>query len=267
MADGGAEARREAGEIRGLKLSVVGSGDAFGSGGRLQTCFHLAPSDEQAPTCLVDCGATVLVGLAALGLDARRIGLIVLTHLHGDHFAGVVWFLMHAQYIAHRTTPLIIAGPPGTPERLEIAREALYPGSTRVRRGFEVSHVTLAARCEAAIAGFIVTPYEVVHPAGAPSFAVSVRAGGRTFGYSGDTEWTDGLVAAAAGADLFACECSSFAVEVPHHLSWTRLLPQLHRFGDARVMVTHMGPEMLARRHEALHPKVMFAEDGLVLDV
>ncbi len=25
-----------------MKLTIVGSGDAFGSGGRLQTCYHVA---------------------------------------------------------------------------------------------------------------------------------------------------------------------------------------------------------------------------------
>ena len=143
----------------------------------------------------------------------------------------------------------------------------LYPGSSRVARRFEIAHRTFAAGCPETLAGYTVTPYEVVHPAGAPSYAVRVQAGERTFAYSGDTAWTEELISAAMDCDIFACECSSYATVVPYHLSWTEIEPQLQRLGGARVMLTHMGQEMLARRHEAVHPKVIFAEDGLVLDV
>ena len=53
-----------------MKLTVVGCGDAFGSGGRLQTCYHV----EAARTrFLIDCGATALIGLARLKLT-RQVG-------------------------------------------------------------------------------------------------------------------------------------------------------------------------------------------------
>ena len=40
-----------------MKLTVIGCGDAFGSGGRLQTCYHVEHDDHQF---LIDCGATAL---------------------------------------------------------------------------------------------------------------------------------------------------------------------------------------------------------------
>jgi ribonuclease BN (tRNA processing enzyme) len=70
-----------------MKLTVVGSGDAFGSGGRLQTCFHVALGGDEI---LIDCGATALIGLQQLGLDPNRISKIFVSHLHGDHFGGLI---------------------------------------------------------------------------------------------------------------------------------------------------------------------------------
>ncbi len=49
-----------------MRLTVVGSGDAFGSGGRFNTCFWL---ETAKATLLVDCGASSLVALKARGLD------------------------------------------------------------------------------------------------------------------------------------------------------------------------------------------------------
>ena len=49
-----------------MKLTVVGCGDAFGSGGRLQTCYLV---DAAAGRFLIDCGATALIGCNRLGID------------------------------------------------------------------------------------------------------------------------------------------------------------------------------------------------------
>ena len=59
----------EGGEAH-MKLTVVGSGDAFGSGGRLQTCFHVAAPGGDI---LIDCGATSIIGLQQRGLDPNRV--------------------------------------------------------------------------------------------------------------------------------------------------------------------------------------------------
>ena len=93
-----------------MKLTVVGCGDAFGSGGRLQTCYHV---EAAATRFLIDCGATTLIGFNRLGIDPNAIETIFISHLHGDHFAGLVWWLVHAQHVAKRTAPLTVVGPEG----------------------------------------------------------------------------------------------------------------------------------------------------------
>ena len=78
-----------------MRLTIVGSGDAFGSGGRFNTCFWL---ETAKGTLLVDCGASSLVALKARGLDHARIDGIILSHLHGDHFGGLPFLLLDAQF-------------------------------------------------------------------------------------------------------------------------------------------------------------------------
>ena len=46
-----------------VRLTIVGSGDAFGSGGRFNACFWL---ETAKGTLLLDCGASSLVALKAL---------------------------------------------------------------------------------------------------------------------------------------------------------------------------------------------------------
>ena len=110
-----------------MKLTFVGCGDAFGSGGRFNTCFHL----ERAAggNVLIDCGASSMVAIRKAGLDPNGIAAILVTHLHGDHFGGLPFFLLDAQLVSRRTAPLLLAGPPGFEERLMTVMEAMFTGS------------------------------------------------------------------------------------------------------------------------------------------
>ena len=78
-----------------MRLTIVGSGDAFGSGGRFNTCFFLETAKS---VLLVDCGASTPVALKAHALDPNRIDGIVLSHLHGDHFGGLPFLFLDGQF-------------------------------------------------------------------------------------------------------------------------------------------------------------------------
>jgi ribonuclease BN (tRNA processing enzyme) len=247
-----------------MKLTIVGSGDAFGSGGRLQTCYHLAVGGEQH---LVDCGATALIGMQQLGLDPDRVSTIFISHLHGDHFAGLVWFLLHAHYVTQRTAPLTIVGPAGIAQRFTAAAEALFPKSTEIERRFEMRFMEHAERVPLDLGAVRVTPFEVCHPCGAPPYALRFESGGKVLAFSGDTKWVDSLLVAADGADLFITECFSYSEPTGYHMAWRDIERNIDRLAARRVLLTHMGPDMLANRQHVHDERVVLAEDGMQIDV
>lgn len=249
-----------AGTVPEVEITFVGSGDAFGSGGRFQTCIRLRTDGR---TALVDCGATSLTAMRTQGIDPGEVATVVVTHLHGDHFGGLPFLVLDGQF-TRRTAPLTVLGPVGTRDRLHLAMEALYPGSTGVRRRFAVDVVELDGAGGTHRDGpLTVRSWEVDHPSGAPALAVRVDAGGRAFGYSGDTAWTPALTSAATGADVFACEAYTWDEPVGYHLDYRTLREHEDELPARRLVLTHMGPKMLARLREAEHAA---AVDGLVLD-
>ncbi len=247
-----------------MKLTVTGSSDAFGSGGRLQTCFHVSPTGGEF---LIDCGATSLIGLFRAGIDPDRVSTIFLSHLHGDHFSGLAWWLIHAVHVAHRTAPLTVVGPAGTEARFLTLAEAVFPGSTTTPRQFDLRFVAYSERTPLEVGGVRVTPFEVLHPSGAPPYALRFEVDGKTLSFSGDTEWVESLIQAANGADLFICECTAFDREAPHHMNWRRIESNIARLGARRLLLTHLGPDTLANHDAIRHPGVTLAEDGLVLEI
>jgi ribonuclease BN (tRNA processing enzyme) len=123
-----------------MQLQFVGCGDAFGSGGRFNTCFHVAGA---LVNFLIDCGASSLPALKRLGIDRDAIDLILITHFHGDHFAGLPFFLLDAQF-TRRTRPLVIAGPAGIETKLPQVMEVMFEHSSRTKQRFDLSVVSLA---------------------------------------------------------------------------------------------------------------------------
>ncbi|GJE82687.1 MBL fold metallo-hydrolase [Methylorubrum thiocyanatum] len=245
-----------------MRLQVLGCGDAFGSGGRFNTCFHVDPSaGGDGDAFLIDCGASSLIAIRRFGVDPNRIRSVFLTHLHGDHFGGLPWLILDGQLVSGRTRPLTVVGPPGTAERLPAAMEVLFPGSSTAERRFAVEVVEIEAGRPIEVAGVSVTAFAMRHPSGAPAHALRIESAGRVVSYTGDTEWVEDIVAAGRGADLMIAEGYTVERPVKFHLDWATLNRRLPEIGPKRLMLTHMSPEMIA------HPPdgYIAAEDGLVV--
>lgn len=244
-----------------MRIQFLGSGDAFGSGGRLQTCILLEANDTRI---LVDCGTTALIAMRRYGVDPNSIRAIVLTHLHGDHFGGLPFIILDGQLVSKRTAPLLITGPPTVRERLVQAMEVFFPGSSTVQRAFPVEVTALQPGQPERIGPVTITPSLVNHASGAPAFALRFECAGKVIAYSGDTDWTDGLVTAGQGADLFIAEAYFYEKSVRYHLDYATLVAQLPRLHPKKVVLTHPSADMLG--HVA-HIEHEMAQDGMVLEV
>src|ERR1022692_1959629 len=119
-----------------MQLQFVGCGDALGS------------------------GASSLPALKRLGIAREAIDLILITHFHGDHFAGLPFLLLDAQF-TRRTRPLVIAGPLGIQTRLAQVMEALFENSSRTKQRFDLSVVALEPEQTQDFGAIKVTPYPV----------------------------------------------------------------------------------------------------------
>jgi len=241
-------------------VCFLGSGDAFGSGGRLQACISVRAAGAHV---LLDCGATSLVALHRAGVDPASVDAVLVSHLHGDHFGGLPFMVLDAQF-SHRRRPLLVVGPPGVQERVVQAMDVLFPGSAGTRRAFELRFLELAERTPRAVGTLDVTAYPVAHASGAPAYGLRLAHGATTIAYSGDTEWTATLVDLAHDADLFICEAYFFDKAVSNHLSYATLAAHRDELRCRRLVLVHPSADMLGRRAEV---REEIAEDGLTLDL
>jgi ribonuclease BN (tRNA processing enzyme) len=243
-----------------MRLQVLGCGDAFGSGGRFNTCFQVSANQT---SFLLDCGASSLIAMRRFGVDPNSIQTILISHLHGDHFGGLPFLLLDAHLVSNRRDPLTIAGPPTLTARLHALREVMFPGSADIALRFPLELIELEPEAPVQVNGVQVTPFPVRHPSGAPSFALRCEVKGKTLFYSCDTEWVEALGEAARNADLFIAEAYTLGRKVPFHTSWTVLQEHLSEIGAKQVLLTHMSSDMLA---DTELDSAKRAYDGMVLE-
>lgn len=245
-----------------MQVQFLGSGDAFGSGGRFHTCFHVT---GRTVNFLIDCGASSLIALKARPIDRNAIQAIFVTHFHADHFGGIPFFVLDAQFFSKRTQPLHIVGPQGLATWYQRAMETAFPGSSATKPKFAVTLVELEPRRQTTVADIQVMPFQVNHgEAGGPFLAYRFEAEGHSIAYTGDTEWTDELLVAGHHADLFIAEAYFFDKKVKLHLDLDSLRMHLPQIAPKRLILTHMSDDMLARLDTLSYET---AHDGMIVEV
>lgn len=244
-----------------MKLHILGCGDAFGSGGRNQSGYLVEAKDK---LFLLDCGPTTLLALKRAGFDPQRLDAILLSHLHGDHFGGIAFFLIEYLYRQARLEPLVIAGPPGTETKVRALFEVMYGGGGGEKEIPPTRFVILQPDEPADVNGIAVAPFRVPHQSDAISLGFKVSCQGKTILFSGDSLWTERFVELTTGVDLFLCECSFYRKQPGMHVNYQDLAANMSRMGCKQLVLTHLGDDMLLHRNEFT---AVIAEDGMVLEI
>jgi phosphoribosyl 1,2-cyclic phosphodiesterase len=202
-----------------VRIRFFGSGNAFADGGRSHACIHVS---APGASLLLDCGGSALPALTRADA-ADTIDAIAVSHLHGDHFGGIPYLILDGQLVSKRTKPLVLAGPAGLETRWNILTEVSFPGATAVKRQFAIETRELAPGAVHDFGVVQIEPFPVVHMPHDPCFAYRITVDGRSIAYTGDSEWTDSIIAAGRDADLLIAEAYYRDKKIKNHLDFATL--------------------------------------------
>jgi ribonuclease BN (tRNA processing enzyme) len=247
--------------VETVDVTFLGTGDAFSAGGRNQAAYLVRTPEN---CLLLDCAPTTLSSIKHSGLSSGLIDRILLSHFHGDHFGGLPFFFLEYVYVEQRRRPLQIIGPPGVEQMVMQLFRAMYPDAASEQLPYPVEFVEAHPGRRISSAGIGIDPFPVPHQNHPISLGYEIQAENRKIVYSGDTGWTEDLLKHTQQADLFVCECSFFETRLPTHLDYPRLAANHPRFESKRIILTHLGYEVLRRQREV---ELERARDGMIVSI
>jgi ribonuclease BN (tRNA processing enzyme) len=191
------------------------------------------------PPVLLDFGSGTLHRLARLGGPLDRIGAVLVSHLHPDHYADLLGYLHSQLRLEEGRGPLRIYGPPGIAEAVDHLR-ASTPSLAELP--FEL-RVTTVHREPFEVAGARVTPFEVVHSKRLTALGYRLAVGGRVLVYSGDSTVCPALERGCAGADGAILEATFPPGRAhPSHMDGAEACALAGRAGVRRLLLSHLSP-------------------------
>ena len=227
---------------------------------------------------IVDAGPGVVRRAAAaarLGvgaLEASRLDIAFLTHLHSDHTIGLPDLIL-SPWVLERERPLRLFGPQGTTAMADHLLQA-YSADVRNRiEGLQPSNGT-GYRVEAHeidSSGVIfedgnvrVTAIPVPHGAWQQSFAYRFDTPTRSIVISGDARPNDAIVEACDGCDILVHEVYSSAGFATRPAEWQRYHADSHTSAEALADIARRArPGLLVLYHQLLwgtSPEELVAE-------
>ncbi|MGO9246760.1 MAG: MBL fold metallo-hydrolase [Verrucomicrobiia bacterium] len=244
-----------------MRAITLGTGDAFGAAGRFHSAVLVRAGNS---TALVDCGPCILPALRRSRIPPEDIDFILVTHLHGDHVGGVPMLLLDYQYRSRRKQPLVVIGSALCPARIEALTRLMFAEVTKDRRRFSVVYKTIRPGRPISIRGVCIRAYRMKHIDREPCLGYRIEYRRKVLAITGDTTWCDSIPAMSQGANLLVSECTDFDRRRPVHLSYTQLREHEAEIGAKRIVLTHVGDDLLKNRAKVRHH---IARDGERFDV
>jgi len=255
-----------------MKLTVIGSSDAFNSAGAFHSCYWLDGVAERP--LMVDFGSTALSAVRRAGRTPLELGGVLVTHLHGDHIGGFPHLMINSLYNEVRREPLHVVGPTLTASRIEALFEMAYPRLSQRESPYTMHYTELLPMESTELMGARIEAFAAQHmdPPDQPLCLRVTGQDGTVVAFSGDTEFCDGLLAAADGADLLVAECTAVRPPAGRHCTWADWVERFDDVRADRILLTHLNAEMRAslpelRRAVPDHVDLDFARDGLVVEL
>lgn len=195
---------------------------------------------------LFDAGRGALQRLRQIGInDVTRL---FLTHLHSDHVVGIPDLYLTGWLFSNRQVPFSVRGPDGTSAMMNHLREAFaidigfrISDDKRPAGGAKVDAKDITEGVAYEANGVKVSAFDVDHRPIKPALGYRIDFGGHSVVLSGDTRFSENLIAHARGADLLIHEVAAIEGQTQ---------------ATSSVLEHHTTPEQAGEVFSRVHPKL-----------
>ncbi len=247
------------------ELIILGSGTCVPSVRRAGPAACLRTGDV---TVLVDSAAGTLRQLVKAGIPYDSIDIILYTHLHPDHVGEFVPFVFATKYAPgfKRSEPVTLLAARGFESFYNALKQAFGQWVEPDEGILVIEEMPVEMPAAIQIPPLTIRTAPTVHTPMSLAFRVETPEN-MSVVFSGDTDYSPGLVELAEGADLLVCECAApEGYKVQGHLTPSEAGRMAQEAGVKRLLLTHFYPvcdenDLLTPCREFYKGQVILAED------
>jgi len=250
-----------------MKLTILGSGTILSKERNTAACLL----EEGASKVLIDFGLGNLRQLQKV-CDLDKVASLFLSHVHPDHSLDLISLLAYKKHLkifkkAPERAQFNLFGPKGTKEFFNNCVKA-FPFIERLDFPVKITELEVGKLNHFA---FNVKSRPVKHTV--ECLAYSFESAGKKVVFSGDTEYCEGIVSIAEGADLLVLECSMpDSMQGFAHLSPSECGLIAKRAKPKKLLLTHFYPmveetNILESVRKEFDGEVILAKDLMELSV
>lgn len=215
-----------------MKINIVGSGSI---GADMMSASYIL--DEHI---LIDVPNGIVKHVSQLGHDILKIDTILITHLHGDHFFDLPFFLLK-KYFNHDKTPVKIICPKGTIKKTKELFRLGFPYNFRkVMNNVNIEFIEHKGSSHLKLGEYLITSRRVKHGKMTPAFGYIIHKKTKSIGFSGDSMYCPAVDKIVEEADISILDMSLKGEGDNSHMGYLDIQKICNKHQEKTIIATHM---------------------------
>lgn len=215
-----------------MEINIIGSGS-------------IGATDMSASTLidkkiLVDVPNGIVKHIKKLGYNTGEIESILITHLHGDHFFDIPFF-MFDRYFQKNDNLVCIYCPKGTKEKVKLLFDIGFPGDfDRINHTINVKFVEFDGESKIEGKDFVAYSKYVEHGNFEPAYGYIINLNNKKIGFSGDSKLCNAIENIVAETDVSILDMSHAQNVTPAHMGIEDIKYLCNKYKNKTIISTHM---------------------------
>ena len=241
-----------------MKVQFIGTGSI---GAKERSACTLI-NDE----ILIDLGNGNVKAIKQLGNDLLKIKAIFITHLHGDHYADMPFFILDRMiYQNNIKEDIKIYGPKNLEENTKVVHEILFGNYEKNKQDARISFEEVKEEECKEVGEYKVTPYLVDHGKVKPAYGYIVKNNEKRIGFSGDSIYCEAIDEIVKNSDISILDMSSKKT-VPWHMGIEDIIKICEEYTTKTIIATHMHAETRILAKDLKIKNLIIPQDGDILE-
>lgn len=201
--------------------------------------------------------------LKQMGYDVLSFPVILITHLHGDHFFDLPFFLIE-KYFYKSTILTKIYCPTGTEEVVRQVTKLAFPDLEyeTIKEASNVEFIEFSSLNEEVLPEVYVTSLLMSHGKMSPAHGYCVSFGDKKIGFSGDTGLCESVEEMVRKCNISVLDMSLAGVGNESHMGLEDIKMLCEKYADRKVVATHMHDFTRGKAKSEKISNLIIPEDG-----